>query len=145
MVQTYNPPLMDVNAETPPELQPVFSLLNSHSNKLYQEGYFLKLDDQNTRMRRFSFLLPTYLSCRRIFGPRDARTHTCSFSASEDAQQADTTFQLASLIPTAHGPSALPSSSVLSCRYGMPPSWMRPARKARSSPSSSTSRMLRSR
>jgi CCR4-NOT transcriptional complex subunit CAF120 len=48
MVQTYNPPLMDVNAETPPELQPVFSLLNSHSNKLYQEGYFLKLDDQNT-------------------------------------------------------------------------------------------------
>jgi hypothetical protein len=48
MVQTYNPPLMDVNADTPPELQPVFTLLNSHSNKLYQEGYFLKLDDQNT-------------------------------------------------------------------------------------------------
>jgi CCR4-NOT transcriptional complex subunit CAF120 len=52
MVQTYNPPLMDVNADTPPELQPVFTLLNSHSNKLYQEGYFLKLDDQNTRTRR---------------------------------------------------------------------------------------------
>ncbi|KAH7328937.1 hypothetical protein B0I35DRAFT_31155 [Stachybotrys elegans] len=48
MVQTYQPPLMDVNGDTIPELQPVFSLLNSHANKLYQEGYFLKLDDQNT-------------------------------------------------------------------------------------------------
>ncbi|KFA75959.1 hypothetical protein S40288_05632 [Stachybotrys chartarum IBT 40288] len=48
MIQTYQPPLMDVNEDTIPELQPVFSLLNSHSNKLYQEGYFLKLDDQNT-------------------------------------------------------------------------------------------------
>lgn len=48
MVQTYQPPLMDVE-DTIPELQPIFSFLNSHSNKLYQEGYFLKLDDQNTR------------------------------------------------------------------------------------------------
>jgi len=39
--------MMDVNADTPPELQPVFSFLNAHSNKLYQEGYFLKLDDQD--------------------------------------------------------------------------------------------------
>ncbi|PFH57718.1 hypothetical protein XA68_14664 [Ophiocordyceps unilateralis] len=30
-------------------LQPIFTFLNSHSNKLYQEGYFLKLDDQNTQ------------------------------------------------------------------------------------------------
>ena len=37
--------------DTIPELQPIFTLLNSHANKLYQEGYFLKLDDQNTRMR----------------------------------------------------------------------------------------------
>lgn len=37
-----------------PELLPVFSFLNSHANKLYQEGYFLKLDDQNTR----TFALP---------------------------------------------------------------------------------------
>ncbi|KXX79600.1 Protein SKG3 [Madurella mycetomatis] len=49
MVQTYHPPVMDVNEETPPELQPIFTLLNSHSNKLYQEGYFLKLDDQDIR------------------------------------------------------------------------------------------------
>jgi CCR4-NOT transcriptional complex subunit CAF120 len=48
MVQTYQPPLMDISGDTIPELQPVFTLLNSHSNKLYQEGYFLKLDDQNT-------------------------------------------------------------------------------------------------
>jgi len=48
-VQTYQPPLMDINSDTPPELQPIFSLLNGHANKLYQEGYFLKLDDQDIR------------------------------------------------------------------------------------------------
>ena len=48
MVQTYQPPLMDVTEETIPELQPVFTFLNSHQNKLYQEGYFLKLDDQDS-------------------------------------------------------------------------------------------------
>lgn len=45
----YQPPVMDVNEDTIPELQPIFTFLNSHANKLYQEGYFLKLDDQNTR------------------------------------------------------------------------------------------------
>ena len=54
MVQAYQPPLMDVNEETIPELQPIFTFLNSHVNKLYQEGYFLKLDDQNTRMYRLA-------------------------------------------------------------------------------------------
>lgn len=49
MVQAYQPPLMDVSQDTIPELQPIFTFLNSHANKLYQEGYFLKLDDQNTR------------------------------------------------------------------------------------------------
>lgn len=49
MVQTYQPHLMDVNEDTIPELQPIFTFLNSHQNKLYQEGYFLKLDDQDTR------------------------------------------------------------------------------------------------
>ncbi|KAK3330366.1 hypothetical protein B0H66DRAFT_59072 [Apodospora peruviana] len=49
MVQTYHPPLMDVNEETLPELQPIFTFLNSHTNKLYQEGYFLKLDDQDIK------------------------------------------------------------------------------------------------
>ena len=51
MVQGYQPPLMDVSLDTLPELQPIFTFLNSHGNKLYQEGYFLKLDDQNTRTR----------------------------------------------------------------------------------------------
>lgn len=46
MVQTYQPPVMDIGGDTVPELQPIFSFLNSHGNKLYQEGYFLKLDDQ---------------------------------------------------------------------------------------------------
>ncbi|POR31977.1 Protein SKG3 [Tolypocladium paradoxum] len=49
MVQAYQPPLMDINEDTIPELQPIFSFLNGHSNKLYQEGYFLKLDDQNSQ------------------------------------------------------------------------------------------------
>lgn len=65
IVQTFQPPLMDVGEDTIPELQPIFTFLNSHSNKLYQEGYFLKLDDQNTRMcqtptaRQISWLLIT--------------------------------------------------------------------------------------
>lgn len=42
---------MDINQDTLPELQPIFAFLNSHANKLYQEGYFLKLDDQNTHGR----------------------------------------------------------------------------------------------
>lgn len=50
MVQTYQPPLMEMDRDTLPELQPIFTFLNSHGNKLYQEGYFLKLDDQNSRM-----------------------------------------------------------------------------------------------
>lgn len=49
MVQTWQPSIMELNEDTTPELLPVFSYLNSHSNKLYQEGYFLKLDDQNSR------------------------------------------------------------------------------------------------
>ena len=56
MVQTYQPPLMELGQDTLPELQPVFTYLNSHSNKLYQEGYFLKLDDQNSRMFSFLFI-----------------------------------------------------------------------------------------
>lgn len=49
MIQTYHPSMMNVTQDTLPELQPIFTFLNSHANKLYQEGYFLKLDDQNTR------------------------------------------------------------------------------------------------
>ena len=52
MIQTYQPPLMDINDDTPPELQPIFTFLNSHTNKLYQEGYFLKLDDQDISASR---------------------------------------------------------------------------------------------
>ena len=53
MIQTYHPSMMDVSQDTLPELQPIFTFLNSHANKLYQEGYFLKLDDQNTRMQSY--------------------------------------------------------------------------------------------
>lgn len=55
MIQTYQPPVMEVSQDTLPELQRIFTFLNSHSNKLYQEGYFLKFHD--TDSRRF---LPRY-------------------------------------------------------------------------------------
>lgn len=50
LVQAYQPPLMEIAQDTLPELQPIFTFLNSHSNKLYQEGYFLKLNDLDSRM-----------------------------------------------------------------------------------------------
>lgn len=50
MAMSYQAPTMDISEDTLPELQPIFGFLNSHGNKLYQEGYFLKLDDQNNRM-----------------------------------------------------------------------------------------------
>lgn len=70
MVQTYQPPLMDVSQDTLPELQPIFTFLNSHSNKLYQEGYFLKLDDQNTRMYHLIFECPFSKTLHRGKGQR---------------------------------------------------------------------------
>ncbi|QIW95744.1 hypothetical protein AMS68_001262 [Peltaster fructicola] len=51
MIQTYQAPQVEVATDTPPELQPIFSFLNSHGNKLYQEGYFLKLHDLDARGR----------------------------------------------------------------------------------------------
>ncbi|KAL8917764.1 MAG: hypothetical protein Q9208_007744 [Pyrenodesmia sp. 3 TL-2023] len=51
MVQAYQPPFMEIDKDVIPELQPIFSFLNSHSNKLYQEGYFLKLNDLDTHGR----------------------------------------------------------------------------------------------
>jgi CCR4-NOT transcriptional complex subunit CAF120 len=44
----YQPPLMDMGRDTLPELLPIFTFLSSHANKLYQEGYFLKLNDLDT-------------------------------------------------------------------------------------------------
>ncbi|KAJ4287273.1 hypothetical protein N0V90_012671 [Kalmusia sp. IMI 367209] len=51
MIQTYQPPVMEVGQDTLPELQRIFMFLNSHSNKLYQEGYFLKFHDTDARGR----------------------------------------------------------------------------------------------
>jgi len=48
MIFSRNPPLMEQAVDTPPELSPIFSFLNIHTNKVYQEGYFLKLNDQDT-------------------------------------------------------------------------------------------------
>lgn len=65
---------MDVTEDTIPELQPVFTFLNSHSNKLYQEGYFLKLDDQNTRtsLPPQAAQWPFPCSCRKVDGAQRA-------------------------------------------------------------------------
>lgn len=44
--------MMEIAHDTIPELAPIFTFLNSHSNKLYQEGYFLKLNDLDSRKLR---------------------------------------------------------------------------------------------
>ena len=54
----YQPPLMDTVRDTPPELLPIFTFLNSHANKLFQEGYFLKLNDLD-----ISKLSPETINC----------------------------------------------------------------------------------
>lgn len=48
-------PLVEDPAEHIPELEPIFSFLTRQSNKLYQEGYFLKLNDLDTRKLFISF------------------------------------------------------------------------------------------
>lgn len=47
---SHKPPQMDVAGDTPAEIQPIVAFLNSQANKLYQEGYFLKLNDLDSRM-----------------------------------------------------------------------------------------------
>jgi hypothetical protein len=100
---------MDVNQNTLPELQPIFTFLNSHSNKLYQEGYFLKLDDQNTRMYE-----------RILEGP---------FSKNN--------LQREKPMPTERGRNASHNLWGRSCRCGTQQNWMRLAKMARFCPSSS--------
>ncbi|KAJ5921717.1 hypothetical protein N7454_009191 [Penicillium verhagenii] len=51
MIFSNNPPLMTQTDGTPPELSPIFSFLNIHTNKVYHEGYFLKLNDQDNHGR----------------------------------------------------------------------------------------------
>ncbi|KAJ5688662.1 hypothetical protein N7462_003054 [Penicillium macrosclerotiorum] len=51
MIFSRNPPLITHAEDTPPELSPIFTYLNIHTNKVYQEGYFLKLNDQDTHGR----------------------------------------------------------------------------------------------
>jgi hypothetical protein len=66
MIQTYQPPVMEVGRDTLPELQRIFTFLNSHSNKLYQEGYFLKFHDTDARTsNRQSTRFVTLTACRR--------------------------------------------------------------------------------
>lgn len=113
IVQTFQPPIMDVGEDTIPELQPIFTFLNSHSNKLYQEGYFLKLDDQNTR------------TCH-LGGGGSLRQET-RVANREPWQMVDPT-------RTAHGQNVLRNSWAPCCPCGTPPSWTLQARMARCCP-----------
>lgn len=54
---SHNPPLLEFSQDTPPELQPIFGYLNSHANKLYHEGYFLKLNDLDIRAYPMGFVI----------------------------------------------------------------------------------------
>lgn len=80
MVQTYQPPVMEIAQDTIPELQPIFSFLNSHSNKLYQEGYFLKLNDLDSSASIFSFRCRLFLTPFTDGRPNHDRSWTESFA-----------------------------------------------------------------
>jgi hypothetical protein len=92
MIQTYQPPMMEVGADVLPELQRIFTFLNSHSNKLYQEGYFLKFHDTDARTSKS----PMY-----PIGVTDS-------------------MQVAARLPTADGKSILSSSPAPFSHYGTP-------------------------
>ena len=115
MVQTYQPPLMEIAQDTIPELQPIFSFLNSHANKLYQEGYFLKLNDLDNR--------------------------TLCASPFQETWMTDLSLQRAGLLRTGPGRNRSLSWSGRSCHYGMHPRWTLPARMERSLLHSSILRM----
>ena len=111
MIQTYSPAMMDTSGDTLPELQPVFTFLNSHSNKLYQEGYFLKLHDLDSR---------TFV-----------RSHYINALVLMRKQAVDRAWS----VP---GQSVLRSWLVLCFHYGMQQLWTQRARRARFSPHLST-------
>lgn len=86
MIQTYQPPVMDIDANTLPELHRIFSFFNSHSNKLYQEGYFLKFHDTDSRTSSQCVeLVPICVTdSMQVAGPRqtgNGRSTLCSWSA----------------------------------------------------------------
>ena len=105
----FQQPLMETSRDTEPELIPIFQYLNSHSNKLYQEGYFLKLNDLDT-------------------GESPSRPWT----AQADKDQA------VNLPSTEIGPSALLSSLEPFFHSGMQLRWIKQVRMAKSLPLSST-------
>lgn len=69
MIFSRNPPLMPPAQDTPPELSPIFTYLNIHTNKVYHEGYFLKLNDQDNRRSNCDATgLMTRANCLRQMG-----------------------------------------------------------------------------
>jgi hypothetical protein len=118
MVYTHQPPIMDLAHDTLPELQPIFTYLNSHSNKLYQEGYFLKLHDLDSREQTpGKVLMDTLLTTSQV-----------------DAQ-----------VQIEHGQSVSLSWSAQYSRYGMLRHWTLRVKTVRSCLHSSMSATLQSR
>lgn len=116
MIQTYQPPVMEVGQDTLPELQRIFTFLNSHSNKLYQEGYFLKFHDTDARMLSPSISL--------------TNNHNSNIVQAVD------------LLPIESGKSTLSNWLARSSRFGMRVNWIKPGVMLKCYPHSSTLQML---
>ncbi|KAL5338997.1 hypothetical protein BJX70DRAFT_181476 [Aspergillus crustosus] len=88
---THNPPFMQLAEDTPAELQRIFSYMNSHSNKLYYEGYFLKLNDLETNGRPSADR--QWLECyAQLVGTVLSLWDAAALDAAEDANEVSPTF-----------------------------------------------------
>jgi hypothetical protein len=116
-VFSHNPPLTELSEDTPPELQPIFTYLNNHANKLYHEGYFLKLNDLDTRM-------------------------CCLMCLSKLTRTDSIAFKRAGLVPIDNGLNAMRNLLELYFQYGMPLRWTQHQKAKKSLPRSSIWRML---
>jgi len=67
MFQPFQPPPMEIEKDTLPELQPIFNFLNTHTQKLYTEGYFLKLADLTPGQSVACDIVCRGASCSRIY------------------------------------------------------------------------------
>ncbi|KAL4788719.1 hypothetical protein BJX76DRAFT_315493 [Aspergillus varians] len=88
---THNPPFMQLAQDTPAELQRIFSYMNSHTNKLYYEGYFLKLNDLDTNGRPYAER--QWVECyAQLVGTVLSLWDAAALDAAGDAAQVPSTF-----------------------------------------------------
>ena len=113
---SHNPPLLELSQDTLPELQPIFGYLNTHANKLYHEGYFLKLNDLDIR---------GYPKCQQLL-----------------VSVLMTQSQMVGPVPIDNGWNAMRNLSGLLFLCGMPQRWTPQKRERMSTLHSSTWQML---